>query len=361
MTKSKEIFLMSIFEQGLSESEILSYISAFDFNDDLIIKAYKFSIEKEYFSVSEALLKMPAIKREFSFFDAGTLDRFVATKKFPQISPLYFKRLTPSFESVLEEIFRTSKISSYKKRMGRAAQEHGTIVLNNAWIFNSLFPLPPILDQFLAYPHKFHLAKSLITLCDTEQIFLKKLLPQSSINKTIKSLLSYNDKEFIDICLMNIDLSKFKTQSEIFNSYLEHLPELNSFKDIHDYFVLETQRIDPKSRYNIDLNQSIVFLDNLPLLDFKISVPKTGIDLFETGLKMKNCVGSYMDSVIDGESLVLNLLDKSEIVYTLELKKTASGYSITQFKGTHNDSTMEGPEGYKYRKTLIDLLKDNSK
>ena len=110
MNHIKDIFLMNIFELSLSEKEILAFIFAHDFEPISLIKAYDFSIDKKFFSVTRALLKTEALTKEFSFL-GNTLNHFLQSEEFPKIKPLYFKRLDPSYEGVLQEIFKTSQIT----------------------------------------------------------------------------------------------------------------------------------------------------------------------------------------------------------------------------------------------------------
>ena len=70
---------------------------------------------------------------------------------------------------------------------------------------------------------------------------------------------------------------------------------------------------------------------------------------------MHHCVGFYSERVIKKECFILNLKKENLLYYTLELKKSQGIYTITQFKGKHNSSLLEGPKGEHLREAILKL------
>jgi len=355
MSHIKDIFLENIFDFKLSEKEVHAYIYAFDFDRSSLIKAYQESIEKNFPNTTKAILKNEHLIKEFSFL-GPTLEYFLSREEYSKLMPLYFKRLDFSYESVLEEIFRTPHIHSYKKRFGLAIKKYGTNVINNAWILKTFVDLPLTLDQFLALDQSILLPDEVISLNSNELEFLKLILDLVSLQKKIKLLTFFKRDDFIDIKRMFDLLVEHNSIDLITNKLKNELRVTSSFEELHEYFVTETFELENTIYSKTILNQEVLFLQGLDLLDLKIEVPITGQDLMYTGKIMHHCVGSYVPSVAKGHTQIINLTRNGKIYFTLELKKDNGRYEVTQFKGKYNSSTYEGALGDTYREELYKII-----
>ena len=124
-------------------------------------------------------------------------------------------------------------------------------------------------------------------------------------------------------------------------------------RDIHDEISRRTRKLKRNIR---PLHQEIIFLDGVSFNDFTIEVPKDTADLINTSDEMNHCVHGYDERVIRKKCQIINLKKDNKRIYTIELVPKGGIYQIDQFKGYNNESSMEGPSGYKYQRELIHLI-----
>lgn len=356
--------LKKLFSKETSPASYETLLTPFLSDLSLLTKIYQISLKKKDYALALYLLKKTDLSQEFLFLGEA-LEDFIKSHAFNKIPIPYFKSSGLEYELILRILFKTSDISPFKKRIGLSLKTHGIPLINNLFALRSFTDIHKDLDQVLALDHSKALSYDVYDLFKDHGGLLHSLTMGMPLSRLFKILLNFDLSLYADTETM-IDRIKSSEHLEDFKTQvLPTLPRKRTLHEIHDT-ILEfifltdiperTSNFAPLRNENTLLNQDILFLDGKTVEDLTIAVPKTIKDLKETGLKLRHCVGFYSERVIKKECFILNLKKGNLLLYTLELKKSVDGYTITQFKGKRNSHIYEGDKGESLRNKILDLI-----
>lgn len=338
----------------------------FPFHSDLglLTKIYQISLKKKDYALALYLLKKTDLSQEFLFL-GETFDDFLESHAFNKIPLPYFKSYGLEYELILSILFKTSDITPFKKRIGLSLKTHGIPLINNLFALRSFRDLEKDLDQILALDHSKALSYDVYDLFKDHGGLLHSLTMGIPLTRLFKILLNFDLSLYADTETMIERIKSSEHLEDFKTKILPTLPRKRTLHEIHDTILnfAFTHDIPPllgrsasfTLKVNTELNQEINFLDKKRVDDFTLSVPKTSKELELIGRLMHHCVGFYSDKVIKKECFILNLKKGNLLLYTLELKKSQDGYTITQFKGKRNSKTLEGPKGELLREKITKL------
>ena len=356
--------LKILFSKEISPASYDALLTPFHSDLGLLTKIYQISLKKKDYALALYLLKKTDLSQEFLFL-GETLEDFINSHAFNKIPLPHFKSYGLEYELILSILFKTSDITPFKKRIGLSLKTHGIPLINNLFALRSFTDIHKDLDKVLALDHSKALSYDVYDLFKDHGGLLHSLTMGMPLTRLFKILLNFDLSLYSDIETM-IDRIKSSEHLEDFKTQvLPTLPRKRTLHEIHDTILnfTFTHDIPPllerspsfTPKVNIELNQEINFLDKKQVDDFTISIPKTSKELELIGRLMHHCVGFYSERVLKKECFILNLKKENLLLYTLELKKSQGIYTITQFKGKHNSSLLEGPKGQHLREAILKL------
>lgn len=304
-------------------------------------------IELTDFITADEILRDEEIRCFFSFLDSS-LEYFISNREYYKIKPLYLATRNHSFDEVLLKFLNVKNVRPYRKRMGKLILKSGTDILNALLVLRRIFPYTNI-DKLLNYVDlfkpDFNLLKTVFCSLDHTRLSLFY-----SEDRVLKLLQGYDVIEVEDLSHM---MKRFaKNHLELI---LPRKPK--NITEIHD--VLVTNSVTDGNLIGKKFTQAIDHFHCVTLREYTIEVPNSYETLLKTGRELNHCVahGGYFQRIKRRECYILNLLFKGKRVYTVELTYSEpTGYQIVQFKGQHNRSHMEGPEGKELREALLAKL-----
>ena len=287
-----------------------------------------------------------AIQSEFRFM--GDFHRkCIAEKKFHLLPLPAFSTDREDFKGVVEKITRKRFKPGLVKKFGEPTNHYGVVFLNNVFYLDQLFiDLDLNLDKVVVLDH----SKAISPRVIEPMLKIQFILTHYPLPRVLALLAGANENYIIDTATM-VKNSSF-TKEEIC-SCLPKKPK--SFNEIHDAISLFLLK---EKKKNLPLNQELAFLNKEVLFDYVIEVPSESFDLINTSAELRHCVHGFVDSVRRKECHIINLQKNHKRVYTIELRKTGSSYSIVQFRGLSNEKSMEGSAGEKYRDELLKMIRD---
>lgn len=262
-----------------------------------------------------------------------------------------FSTENKSFKDLVKFLTLEKFKNGHLKKFGLLTEKFGVVFLNNFYFLKNIYPPGSLnIDQVLNLDHSRQLDHGVIDLIDefTFDFFFKKY----SLKRTMNLLLNTHEMEIDDTYRM-VD------QNPDYREIMEILPKKpKSFREIHDAV---SGKVITNNQLNLPLNQSIQFLNGEKVGDFIIEVPRSTKNLIDTSRDLSHCVHSYTKLVINGECQILNLLKNGKRIYTVEIIISKESPLIRQFKGSHNESSMEGFEGEEIRQKICRLIIQRSK
>jgi hypothetical protein len=315
------------------QHERLIYEQAWEGNkiEPLILLSEKYAIQGEF-----------RFMREFH-------QKCIADKKFHLLPLPAFSTDGEDFKGVVEKITRKRFKPGFVKKFGEPTNQYGVVFLNNVFYLDQLFiDLDLNLDKVVVLDH----SKAISPRVIEPMLKLQFILTHYPLPRVLALIASANENYIIDTARM---VKSSSLTSDEISSCLPRKPK--SFTEIHDaisFFLLK------EIKRNLPLNQDIAYLNKEVLFDYVIEVPSESFDLINTSAELKHCVHGYIESVRRKEVQIINLLRDHKRVYTIELRKTGSVYSIVQFKGLLNENSMERSAGEKYRNEILKMIRERS-
>lgn len=169
---------------------------------------------------------------------------------------------------------------------------------------------------------------------------------------------------------------KLKDESYFYNDYLDYIKaceklkyNLNdtmylkprNFKEMHDKVLKQLEEYEDKqknAKIRRKFKQFLKFA--FECKDFKIIPPKSATDLINEGKALSHCVGTYVDRVAEGKSIVLFIrqtADENKSFYTVEINP--KDLTIVQCRGSHNKSATKDVNEFinKWYKKVIEPMR----
>ena len=293
------------------------------------------------------LHQKPQIRTSFQFL-GEQYERWLNEGKYEHLSMPHFSTHSENFKGVLRTIARRS-YQLNDRIMKLKTEQYGVRFLNNMYELSNIFretDPSPYIDQLYHLDHSKELVPRVSDMARGYPI----LLIHYSVKRFFRLLLSIDESTSGDVRLMLRELSGLTLEEQ--KTILPRKPR--TMRELHDS--LDRELLKRKSDPTVPLEQSISAINGMKCGEYLIEVPATAGDLQATSIELKHCVHTYAKRVREKECQILNLVQDGSRKYTVELRAQPDGFSIEQFKGPRNESTMEGEQGKVLRQQLIEIL-----
>jgi len=370
--KENVLFNM-VSKDNISESEIDAIFLVANPDKKILFKIYNLAHHSQKYHIVRSLLKIACIKERFLFL-GETYSTFLKKNEFEKLPLPFFEVTDLDIISLLQLLFKKGNIQHVKKGVELAIIKYGVNFLNNLLILREFIDISTNFNKIIALDHKTALPKEICKHLNTpedplqnllipypnNELFsdineIKFLLKPFLITKKFKILKSFNesDHQHIKWCLSKY--LKVFTFENLNKKLTNANRKINSLHSILNILANESRIIENQRLANLPLNQEIISLDGKPLLDFIISVPRNGEDLFNTGKVLDHYLGEYTQIVADRIVQIMNLIKNDQIHYTLSISWDDGYYDILEFKRNDNESLFKGPQGAPYIKALKEM------
>jgi hypothetical protein len=305
---------------------------------------YRAAWSNKLFHHLPELLEAPAIERKFRFL-GDYFNELVRNGNYEHLALPVFNE-EKDFAHFVEQL--EGKKEGLLKRYGAMTKKYGIQFLNNMYFLRRMYKPEKInLDKMLQLDH----SKEISAVTGPFFVRMEMLQQIYSLERYFRLMTTepVHPQYIVDSYRILIEYEDLTF--EILKAGLPKKPR--NIKDVHDTLMNITKKIKRKNR---SLDQDLVFLEGHSFREFTIEVPRDSQTLHETSDELRHCVHSYTERVIRKDCQIINLKREDKRVYTIELRPTAHGWRVNQFKGYRNDNTMELDPSEKIYRELLDLI-----
>lgn len=311
--------------------------------------------KKDSFGLGEIILtnRFPRFSRQSTNIIESVFVRYInnggyRTHRFlSKIKPYHDEE---DFSRIMLKLFniphKRKLIKIITKDWSQAANYHHI----RAWGIENYDNIVRILENKGFYTRSFHEISSIIRVKNIqtkhytkEAFFIRKMLSLNSENKIVNMIVKYPGM-FFDSANMYYELLNFIENAEGSDNDAFAAKKLieddklykKKLADIHDDIMYAHMKLKEKS---IPIKYTPKEMNLQCEIDgYKFFLPKDTGEIRLIGLKMKHCVGSYANRVLNKEALIVGIKDQKE-EYKVCIELSRDGKSLIQSKKKFNAPT----------------------
>lgn len=333
----------------LNINPVLNIINRLSLNSEEKRLLYNDAWEHKKFDIMEQLFQEYIIQADFHFMH-DLAQALAQAHRYQHLPCPNFSVDKEDFKSIVDRLTRGQATPGRIKKFGELTQTYGVVFLNNVHALNVIYPKDEInYDRVVNLNHdQILLPKVYLNFTEACTVIRKNY----SLERLFNLLTHTRGGLVSDVASM---LEGLVDPLQISNQLIK---KPRTFTELHDNITDITMA---QKKVNYELHQEVDYLHGVLLLDYQIEVPKESLDLVGTSRELKHCVHGYDKAVIQKEVQIINLIRDHKRCYTIELIPDGSTFNVRQFKGRHNDPTMEGPPGAPYVNELKKLFRSRIK
>ena len=259
-----------------------------------------------------------------------------------------------NLKDILLKSIKTDNIVHFKERIDESLTKLKTKDLNKKkavylhLFLNNDFNINLLFENRQTTKKLFDKNEDLVSLIkNTIKDANKNTINTPDTNITIKNIFEW----YFDSYRMKSQLAKVGIKVDIPNNL-----SVWDIKKTHDNLTVLVNTHKAKVNENcmrkiINKNKHLEYADN----KFSVILPKSSESIFKEGTELNHCVGSYINDVLDGRSIIMFLRKNSDIdtpYYTIEIDHTSK--EILQVRGKNNRDMTETVKTFidKYSKII---------
>jgi len=343
---------MDLFNRKVSDREKRTFIDSLGVSDKFVLESFECAMAEGLNEAAEFLYYSTPITEQFSFM-ADVSNSFLKEGRVLELDLPILDAKNKTYDELLVKIFGDD-FYRFRKRVGLGIIKFGSRFLNNLLMFSDLVCVKRNIDSILSLDHSKAIPKKVYYGLGSD--CLKVTIGHLSLQRQFRVLTNGNVNQVSDINRL------FKViRKQYFYDYKGKVQrgvgkKVKSLGEVHNRLTLLSYSLEYKN-LDLNLNQSVEKLEGKEVYEYIIQVPKTPRAIIETGRIMRHCLGSYVQSIVEGDLQVINLLQHGKPFYTLSFRANGAGFlTIREFKGLKNSNEMEMGEGEKYRQRIQFLL-----